>query len=219
LNLIGVFFTAWVVGFSGAMMPGPLLTVTISESARRGAKAGPLLMVGHAILELSLVIALVLGLKRFLVNQVFITTVSFLGGLFLLWMGCSMLKDVWQGKVSLDFSAKGRQSMIGPVAAGILVSLSNPYWTIWWATFGLSFITKAWVYGPAGLALFYTGHILADFTWYGAVSLAVAKGRKVMSDRLYRGIIAVCGAFLIGLAATFLWNGIGPLLLGYDRTY
>lgn len=212
MNLASIFFTAWLVGFSGAMMPGPLLTVTISESVRRGAKSGPLLMVGHSLLELSLVIALVLGLKRFLVNQMFETVVSILGGLFLLWMGYSMLKDVKQGSVSLDISVKKQSRVIGPVIAGILVSLSNPFWAIWWATIGLSYITKAWAYGLTGLAVFYTGHILADFTWYGAVSLAIAKGRRIMSERLYRGIIAVCGIFLIGLAVLFIKNGITLVL-------
>ncbi len=212
MNLVIIFLTAWIVGFSGAMMPGPLLTVTITESARRGAKAGPLLMAGHSVLELSLVIALVLGLKGFLSNDRFIATVSLLGGVFLLWMGYGMIRDAWKGRVTLDLSVKERRVVIGPLAAGILVSLSNPYWTVWWATFGLSYITKAWVYGPAGLALFYTGHILADFTWYGAVSFAVAKGRGLMSDRLYRGLIGVCGIFLVGLAVKFIMNGAGLVL-------
>lgn len=212
MNLVIIFLTAWIAGFSGAMMPGPLLTVTITESARRGAKAGPLLMAGHSVLELSLVIALVLGLKGFLSNDRFIATVSLLGGVFLLWMGYGMIRDAWKGRVTLDLSVKERRVVIGPLAAGILVSLSNPYWTVWWATFGLSYITKAWVYGPAGLALFYTGHILADFTWYGAVSFAVAKGRGLMSDRLYRGLIGVCGIFLVGLAVKFIMNGAGLVL-------
>lgn len=208
MHLLAVFFTAWVVGFSGAMMPGPLLTVTISESARRGARVGPLLMLGHSMLELVLVIALTAGLKRYLHNDMFITTVSILGGIFLAWMGYGMLKEVIRGSVSLDLSAGPSGITLGPVLAGILVSLSNPYWTIWWATFGLSYITKAWALGLTGVAFLYTGHILADFTWYGAVSFAVAKGRGLMSDRLYRGIIAVCGAFLVFLAVSFIKNGM-----------
>jgi len=208
LNLLTIFFTAWAVGFSGAMMPGPLLTVTISESARKGARAGPLLMVGHSILEFFLIAGLVLGLKKYLNNVTFEITASILGGLFLLWMGYGMLKDAVKGSITLDLSEKGGRTHIGPVLAGILVSLSNPYWTIWWATVGLGYITSAWAYGFVGLLFFYTGHILADFTWYGAVSLAVAKGRKLTSDKVYRGIIAVCGVFLILLALMFLWNGL-----------
>jgi len=212
MNLAEIFFTATVVGFSGAMMPGPLLTVTISESTRRGVRAGPLLMVGHSLLELSLIVALVLGLKKYLDNSMFIMTVGILGGLFLLWMGYGMLRDVWLDGVSLDLSQENRKPVMGPVMAGILVSLSNPYWTIWWATIGLNYITSAWVYGPVGLLSFYTGHILADFIWYGVVAVAVAKGRRLMSNRVYRGIIAVCGIFLVGLGIKFIWDGLSMLL-------
>ncbi len=212
MNLLTIFLTSWGVGFSGAIMPGPLLTVTISESAKRGARAGPLLMLGHAILEFSLVAALVLGLKKFFQNPVFEITVSIIGGFFLFWMGYGMVRDALRGNISLDLSVKQKRPVIGPVLAGILVSLSNPYWTIWWATIGLGYITEAWVSGLTGLAFFYTGHILADFTWYGAVSLAMARGRSLMSDRVYRGLIAVCGAFLIGLAVIFVKNGLVKLI-------
>jgi len=119
-----------------------------------------------------------------------------------------MLRDVRQGNISLELKSGQEKVLMGPVLAGVLVSLSNPYWSIWWATIGLGYITSAWEYGIAGLFLFFAGHILADFTWYGVVAVAIARGKKVMSDRLYRGIIAVCGAFLIGLALTFIWDGI-----------
>jgi len=211
LHLLTITFTAFIVGFSGAMMPGPLLTVTISESARKGAKTGPLLMIGHSVLELVLIIALVVGLKQYLDNDTFLTVMSITGGFFLLWMGYGMVRDALKGKVSLNFSGHGEKTFLGPAIMGALVSLANPYWTIWWATFGLSYITKAWVYGFAGVAAFYVGHILADFTWYGAVSLAVARGRSLMSNGLYRGIITVCGLFLIGLAATFIYTGFSLL--------
>ena len=43
--------TSFIVALSGALMPGPLLTVTVGEAARRGFWAGPLIIVGHALLE------------------------------------------------------------------------------------------------------------------------------------------------------------------------
>jgi len=212
LSLLGIFLTSWIVGFSGAMMPGPLLTVTINESARRGVRAGWLLMAGHSILEFFLIVALILGLNKYLDNENFIITASLLGGLFLLWMGFGMLRDAWKGDLSLDLSDGNRKALFGPVLAGIFVSLSNPYWTIWWATIGLNYITNAWVYGITGLVFFFTGHILADFTWYGAIALAVVKGRRLINDRMYRSLIAVCGVFLAGLAVKFMSDGLRMLL-------
>ncbi len=39
-----IFTTAFLIGLSGALLPGPLLTVAISESARQGFWTGPLLV-------------------------------------------------------------------------------------------------------------------------------------------------------------------------------
>ncbi len=52
MTLATIFSAALVAGFSGAMMPGPMLSVTINSCARRGFKAALLVVLGHAILEL-----------------------------------------------------------------------------------------------------------------------------------------------------------------------
>ena len=71
--LLSVFVLGFITALSGAMMPGPLLTATISESTRRGFLAGPRLMVGHALLEAALLLLLLWGLApRFRKDAVFI---------------------------------------------------------------------------------------------------------------------------------------------------
>ena len=64
-TLFTIFASSFVIALSGALMPGPLLTATISESSRRGFWAGPLMIAGHAILELALVVALSWGFPVF----------------------------------------------------------------------------------------------------------------------------------------------------------
>ena len=71
-------------------MPGPLLTVTIGESARRGFSAGPLLVLGHAVLELVLILALVGGLSIYLTRTAVTHTIAIFGGAFLIYMGYGM---------------------------------------------------------------------------------------------------------------------------------
>ncbi|MDD4171883.1 MAG: hypothetical protein PHQ94_06555 [Syntrophomonas sp.] len=41
MGIGALFVTAFIVGLSEAMMPGPLLTATIAESMRHGFPAGP----------------------------------------------------------------------------------------------------------------------------------------------------------------------------------
>ncbi len=218
MELGTIFWTALAVGFSGAMMPGPLLTVTIGETARRGFVAGPLLVLGHALLEVALVVLLVLGADRFLASEQVNSAIALVGGAFLVFMGWSMYRDARRGRVSLQLDAgerpegkpAGEEERRGlhPVPAGVLVSLSNPYWSLWWATVGLAYITTSMARGTAGLAAFLSGHLLADLVWYGLVAGAVAGGRRFMSQGVYRGIIAVCGVFLVCLGAYFVYRGI-----------
>ena len=93
-ELVVIFFTSFVIALSGAIMPGPLLTITISESTRRGAVAGPLLISGHAVLELLLVIALLLGLGPILKHPLFFMISAFLGGAIMFLMAFSDRKSV-----------------------------------------------------------------------------------------------------------------------------
>lgn len=212
LSLVTLFITAFIMGFSGAMMPGPLLTVNINESYRRGISAGPLLIMGHGFLELLLVIGLTLGLGAVLVLPLVKGVIALVGGLVLLWMGWDMVKEAWQGAVSLELAAGGEVKGMQPVLAGAVVSLSNPYWVLWWATIGVTYVTLALQKGILGLAVFLTGHVLSDFVWYTAVSLAVVSGRKLLSDKVYRGILITCGLFLLYLAIYFIWSGKNFLL-------
>ncbi len=109
-----------------------------------------------------------------------------------------------------DELAPGEDSRRGPlstVAGGALVSMSNPVWSLWWATIGLSYILWASDLGLTGLASFYTGHILADILWFSIVSFAVASGRRVLTPTLYRGLISICGLFLLALGAYFKVSG------------
>lgn len=198
--LAGVALTSFLVALSGALMPGPLLTVTVSEAARRGFWAGPLIIVGHALLEAALVLLLLVGLGAWLNQPPILGAVGVLGAALLGWMGLLTLKSSRRGR--LEFVA-GTGSGVHPVISGVLMSVANPYWLIWWLTIGLGYVMFSGKYGIVGVAFFYLGHIFADFAWYSMVSGAVAGGRRFLSDRLYRGFLAGCGLFLVGFGGYF----------------
>ena len=60
--LWGIFVSAFLIGFSGAMMPGPLLGVTIDGSLK-GMDSGTIDVLGHGILEFLLIIIMLFGLR------------------------------------------------------------------------------------------------------------------------------------------------------------
>ncbi|MHB8773200.1 MAG: LysE family transporter [Syntrophales bacterium] len=208
LALGTVFVTSLLLAFSGAMMPGPLLTATISESARRGGLTGPLLILGHSILELGMVAALLFGLAPLLTSDAVFAAIALAGAVILFVMAAGMFRSL----PSLRIDWEERRSNSGPLlSAGILLSLSNPYWTIWWATIGLGYLLTCRSLGIAGVAAFFFGHIAGDFIWYSAVSLLVSRGRRLLSERIYRGLIGLCASFLAGFACYFVYAGVRRL--------
>ncbi len=201
----------WIVGFSGAMMPGPVTTLIVTETAKRGWIAGPLITIGHVLLELAMVIALFFGLGDLLKQNAVAGVIGVLGGAFLLWMGAGIIRDAWTGRVSFNVSQQtsAKQPSGNPIMAGVLTSVANPYWLLWWATVGAASLIAFRAFGLAGIVAFYIGHTLADWVWNNLVALVVATGRRVLNDRIYRGILLVCGAFLVALSIYFVRSGIG----------
>lgn len=214
LPVLAIFGSSFLVGLSGAVSPGPLLAFNIQETMRRGFMAGPYVATGHAILELLVVAALALGLTQLLDSDPVIGAIGVLGGIFLLWMGWRMLRDPARGAPDL-FGPQydtSQQSVAGPIVGGILVSLSNPFWTVWWITVGAAFITRSLEQGLWGIGAFYLGHILSDYSWYSLVSIVLASGRRLMTERIYRGIMLTSGAFLALMGVYFAITGANLLV-------
>jgi len=120
-------------------MPGPLLAITISESARSGFWAGPKIILGHGILELALVTALALGLSRFITSELVSAIIGLVGGCILLAMGSLAVRQGLGNATipsAVSSAEAGRSGKV--ILSGILGSISNPYWLIWWITLGVS---------------------------------------------------------------------------------
>lgn len=213
--LAAIFGTSFVVSLTGALTPGPMTTVGLRESVRYGFWAGPALALGHGVIELVLVIALALGLNEVLDNDNVTAAVALVGGAVLIVMGVSTALRAGGYELSsrstddtTPFSMP--LTAAGPLAlAGIVVSVSNPYWVAWWATIGTAYIVEALDEGVLGVTAFYSAHILADIGWLSLIAFAVVGGGRIMSQRVYHGILVACGLFLIGLGGWFFADGIG----------
>lgn len=203
--LLIIFGSSFVVGLSGAMMPGPVLTATLGEVMKRGFIAGPLIVFGHGILECGVLLLFVTGTGDWLLEPGVRQAVAWIGGGILLWMGGQM---IWTAaaaaRQALAASSHPVVSVHGPILVGMATTLSNPYFYIWWGTIGLGYAAWALEHGRVGLVFFYGGHILSDFAWYSLVALATASGRRVCSPAVYRWVLRTCGAVLMLIGWLFI---------------
>lgn len=207
MSLSMIAFSSFVIALSGALVPGPLFTLTIAETLKRGFRAGPLIILGHGLLEMALICLLLFGAAPFLSDGAGRTAIRLLGGIVLILLGLLSLRDA-RGPV-LDLSPSGQTRGMNLVAAGILGSLSNPYWTIWWATIGLGYLLSAQQHGLTGILVFFCGHISADLGWYSLLSFSVSRGRALVGEKGHRFLLEGCGLFLMVFGAAFVTGFFG----------
>ncbi len=209
MELLSLFLTSFIVGFSGAMMPGPLLAVDIAETPSKGFRAGPILTGGHALAEVAVVVLLSIGLAALVSeNRGIANVIGVVGGAMLIFMGGGMIYDLIRSRIKMSSEGAKAKNSGRLVLDGIMASLSNPYWFVWWATTGSAFLIMSLKYGAIGPTVFYFGHILSDLVWYSFVSFLIWKGRKLLVGKGYKILIGVCALFLLYLGGVFIYNGL-----------
>lgn len=201
-----IFFAvaSFWVGLSGAMVPGPMLTVTISDSLKKGSRAGPLVVLGHVIAESVLILLLVLGLGWIIESEVVTGIIGGVGGIMLIYIGYTISKSPVPSEIPGDGEPVEKR---GSILSGIVTSISNPYFYIWWATVGWAFLLKGIdIAGIVGVVGFLIGHWTSDLSWYSLVSFFTSKGRHVLPGKRYKIIMMICGVFLIILGVYFIYS-------------
>lgn len=207
MELFFLFSSSFLVGLSGAMFPGPVTIVLTRQALKRGLSSAPLITLGHGLLELLMLLFLFFGLGTILQGRT-AGLVGLLGGIILIWMGQGMIRSPQLKDAGGREKAGGQ---VSPVLDGILATVSNPYWFLWWGTIGASYLSLSQEQGLLGILSFFTGHLLSDFLWLTLLALALVTGKGWMTDRFYRNLMQVLGFFLILLALYFFFFGVRML--------
>lgn len=213
-DIFQIFFGAMIVAFSGALVPGPMLTLVISSVARKGFWTSFFIVLGHSLLELIVVICFIFGILKFLDNPLAAKIIGILGGIFLLYLGIDIIISIFKNKFTIDFKSVIKEktitgkSTITLVFRGILISLINPYWFIWWMSIGAAFLLKSVEFNFTGVTSFYLGHISADFIWYLFIGFLVSSGRKYFNQKIYNSILIACSIFLFYLGIKFIIDAL-----------
>jgi threonine/homoserine/homoserine lactone efflux protein len=198
-------FEAMLISLSGVMAPGPITAVTVGKG-NKSPHAGAMVAIGHGIVEFPLMISIFYGFG-YLLNVFYVKAViAFVGGLFLLVMGVDMFRSMKQYEVS------PREYTHSPMVAGILLSLGNPYFLIWWATVGAALISRSVSFGLLGFLIFAILHWLCDFLWYYFLSALSFRGGRFFGRRFQKIVFAMCGIFLLFFSGIFILDAVRMFL-------
>jgi threonine/homoserine/homoserine lactone efflux protein len=161
-----------------------------------------LMALGHAVAELPVILLVYFGFGRYFENEVVRLVLSVLGGAMIIWMGIAMFR-------APRGSGATRQ---GPAhnafVAGILTSLLNPFFWIWWATIGSMLVMKIIDFGIGGLIAVTLVHWSCDLLWLCFVSVLIYRTRALWGQKLQEGMFIACSLLLAGFGAWYLISGI-----------
>jgi len=182
-------------------MPGPAFAVTVARSYR-SQFVGLKIALGHAIVEVPLMLVIYFGFGRFFEREPVQIVLYLVGGAILIWMGINMFRKR-SSVVERDREVHHRS-----VIAGVATSLLNPLFFLWWAAVGSMLIMKSLTFGFIGFALLIIVHLLCDFGWLAFVSVLVYRTKLLWGGKVQAGLLTACSLLLIGFGGWFLSSGL-----------
>lgn len=208
-GIIELFLLGFFVGLTGALAPGPTLIATINASLKGGWTMGPRVTLGHAVVEIVMVLLIIAGISVLVGKFSWVITV--IGGLALTIFGIITILEGRHAKVDVSQQdSLGLESkMVDPFLAGILTSVSNPYFWLWWLTVGSALMIGALSGGVSTAIAFIGGHWTADLGWFTLVSVSIHKGKFLLGEREYRWTLTICGIFLLIFGGYYLTTLLG----------
>jgi threonine/homoserine/homoserine lactone efflux protein len=201
-----MLLVAFAIGLTGALTPGPTLIATIRASVEYGWYAGPVITAGHSLVEFVVFVMILVGLIT--VAGQYSWLIAAFGGVALVIFGIMTIRGSSTmslsstltegvGKEKSGWGPAGTRGMRQIFLSGMLTSIANPFFWVWWLSVGSAMVVAGLEGGLILGAAFLIGHWVADITWYTVVSVTIHRGRTLLSDNWYRGINALCGAFLV----------------------
>jgi threonine/homoserine/homoserine lactone efflux protein len=196
-----ILLSVVVISLSGVMMPGPMFAVALAKSYK-SPWAGVQMSLGHAVIEVPLILLIYFGFARFFENNIVQVVLNLLGGVMVIWLGVGLFR------ARAAVVEKGKDLPYNAFVAGILMSALNPLFLLWWATIGGMLIMKFADYGAIGLSTFTVVHWLCDLVWLSFVSVLVYRTRALWGKTFQQGVFLTCGLLLVGFGVWFVVSGV-----------
>ena len=202
---LGMFLlSAGLITLSGVLMPGPL-TAAVIQHGGRSPMAGIYASVGHAVVEVPIIALMAFGAGSVLQAVPVRVAVGLAGGLYMGYLGIRTFMPAPQAPGEAGGLMMMKDSSL---MTGVVLSIGNPSFVLWWATVGLGLVIAAMGFGLAGVVLFTIIHLACDFAWMGFLSAASYRGKRKFGESFFRRISMACGATLVFFGAIFIISSL-----------
>jgi len=190
-----------ITGLVAGISPGPLITLVVSETLKKGKKEGIEVAVSPLISELPIILFVLAVLSNVAERSIVMGVISLLGACFLTYLGLSNLLNNF--KETRNYLGKDNALL-----KGVITNLLNLNTYMFWLTIGGPKILESVQVHLSVTILFISGFYLMLVGSNAAVAIVVDKSRTFIRSEYYVYIIRVLGVSLIVFALIFVRNGL-----------
>ena len=194
------FTTGFFLGLTG-LIPGPLLTLVISETLKHGTKEGIKVAASPLITDLPIILVTILIMSRLSDTDFVLGSIAFTGSIFLIYLAFE------------SFSFKGispglTNSQAHSMKKGIMANFLNPSPYVFWFTIGAPTIIKAFGESLISASLFMVVFYSVLIGSKVVIAIITGKSKSYLNSNYYLYLIRFLGVVLFLFALFFIKNGL-----------
>ncbi|MEJ2247054.1 MAG: LysE family transporter [Acidobacteriota bacterium] len=198
--------TAVVLGATSGLSPGPLLTLVVAESFRKGFRAGAAVALAPIMTDAPIVL-LMITLANALSRMNFVIGALYLAGSgYLVYLSVEIFRI---RVMEVDAASNIRASFV----KGIVANLLNPAPYVFWLTVGAPLFLQAkeisWTVVAAFLGAFYGLLVGAKLL----LAVLIGRNRHLLEGGYYKAVMRLMGIILLFFASVFIKSGVERMLL------
>lgn len=175
------------IGFVAGVSPGPVLTLVVTETMKGGWLRGEAVAAGPLLADGPIIVVAVLIAHELPAG--FVPSISFVGGVFLLYLAITIALNARRAELPTDRSASAR----GGFATGLLARALSPHPYLFWFLVGGPTLLQA---GPQAGVAFLVGYYATIVGSNVGLALALHRWIGLVSQRLYRALLLAAGLIL-----------------------
>lgn len=205
-EIISFLILTATIGISGAIYPGPLTALIVSQAIKYGIREGIKTSFAPLITDFPIIIAVSLIISKISQSNSVIGVISILGGGYLLYLAYESFKAK-----ALTISLKLEKPR--SLRKGVITNFLNPAVYIFWLTIGPAMIQRAWLIAPWMVIIYMIVSYTFYISTYVAVAVLVGKFRNALQSKLYMLMVKGIGIVLAIFSISFLIRGLRLLQL------
>jgi len=188
-------------GLSAGLSPGPLLTLVISETLQHNKTEGTKIAFVPLITDLPVILITFFVFSRFSQFTVVLGLVSFLGGIYVAWLGYQTLRIK-------GLAVETQKLKPESFKKGILTNFLNPNPYLFWLTVGIPLAFKAYGISLAAVILFFLSFYTILVGSVIGIAIMVGRSKTFLKNKAYFWIMRILGIALLIFAVFFFYDGI-----------